>query len=277
MGKQSLRVSRSEEGDTLVRFLARKLDISAKKAKGLLDQRVVFVNSRRVWMARHRLRPGDRVEVEAPRHATGGAARPTLLHSDEACIVVDKPVGILSTGPTSIETQLRTDLQDDGIVAVHRIDRDTSGCLLFARSPETREALIESFREGRVRKTYRALVQGAMTRTQGSIRTPLDGKSAITHFRVLSAGQTASYVQVRIETGRTHQIRRHLASIGHAVIGDRTFATEPVRDDDMRRVRRQMLHASALAFPHPTLPRDVRADSPLPRDFRQVMRTLGLT
>ena len=277
MGKKSLRVSKSDEGDVLVRFLARKLDISGKKAKGLLDQRAVFVNSRRVWMARHRLRPGDSVEVEGPRDAGGGSGRPDIIHCDKACIVVDKPAGTLSTGPTSSETLLRKDLRDDGIVAVHRIDRDTSGCLLLARSPEAREALIESFRAGRVRKTYRVLVQGAMTREQGSIRTPIDGKSAITHLRVLCAGQTASYVQVRIETGRTHQIRKHLASIGHTVIGDRTFATGPVQADDVRRVQRQMLHAIALAFPHPTQPHDVRAQSPLPRDFQQAMRALGLT
>ena len=159
---------------------------------------------------------------------------------------------------------------------VHRLDRDTSGCLLLARTADARDGMIPLFEAREVEKTYHVLVLGHWPRNLTRLDNPLDGLSAVSLVRVLKASHDASLLEVRIETGRTHQIRRHTAGAGFPVLGDRQYATKEVALAAARRAPRQMLHAARLAFPHPATGARVDVGAPRPDDFRDLARRLGL-
>ena len=271
----NLTVGRDEAGVLLVDFLAGRLALSRTKARAHLDARCVFVENRRIWMARHRLRAGDRVEVRTePGRGARGEVR--ILHRDEYLLVSDKPPGLLSVGKDSLEERLRRQLGLPQLEAVHRLDRDTSGCLLLAAGAGIKAALVDAFRDRAVEKTYRAIVAGEMAREQTRIARSLEGRSALTEVRVLDSNPRVSYLAVRLATGRTHQIRKHLAGIRHPVLGDRQYFTAPQRDAQLREVPRQMLHAFAIAFAHPVTGQPLRVEAPLPEDFQTTLRRLGL-
>lgn len=261
---------------TLQDFLCAWLALSRNRAKALLDSRVVFVNGTRIWMARHALRNGDLVEVMATPPARGPGETVGVLFENENFLVVNKPAGCLSNGPGSIEETLRRLRRDPGLQAAHRLDRDTTGCLLVARTTTAFEAVISCFREHRVSKTYHALVAGRVREDERRIETPLEGTPACTLLRVLDRSDSASHVAARIETGRTHQIRKHLAGIGHAVLGDKQYGTVALLAPELRQVERQMLHASRLGFVSPMDGSRVSAEAPLPADFRRWMKRLRL-
>jgi len=266
---------RPEQAGELIAVLSKAQGLSRRAAKRLLDERRVFVNGRRVWMARHALRPGDVVEVQPP----GALAADTLavLAEAEPYLIVDKPAGCTTNEDgRSVEARLRRRRNEDDWTAVHRLDRDTSGCLLFARTPEAARRLIPLFRERRVEKVYWAIVLGAFPASLRRIAAPIAGEPAVTRLRVLARGNGASLLEARIETGRTHQIRRHLWQVGHPVAGDRTYGTSRALDERSRALPRQMLHARRLAFTHPDTGRLVAAESPAPADFRAALRSYQL-
>jgi 23S rRNA pseudouridine1911/1915/1917 synthase len=271
----ALTVTAAEDGVSVQELLSRRLRLSRRAAKALLDARAVWVNRQRVWMTRHALRRGDIVEAPA---APSAAPPPHLrvLVEDARYLFVDKPAGLLAVGEGSAEEVLRGQLGAPGMRAVHRLDRDTSGCLLFARDAAAFEAAVALFRTRRVVKVYHAVCLGRVTARASTIRLPVEGEPAVTHLRLLSARDEASYVALRIETGRTHQIRLHLASVRHPVLGDRQYGPKFLRDERLRDVPRQMLHATDLELPHPLGSGRLRAHSPLPADFRRCLRVFGL-
>jgi 23S rRNA pseudouridine1911/1915/1917 synthase len=224
-----------------------------------------------------------------------------LLYEDERLLVIDKPAGLL-TVPTSAEAR-----DEDTAVArvreyvahlrprnpyvglVHRIDRDTSGAVAFALDGETRQALIELISAHRIERQYLALVTGEPREDQGRIDVPIHeeyaggrrrvarrgeaSRKAVTHWRVRQRLGPVSLLELRLETGRQHQIRIHLAHLGHPILGDRTYG--PERGPSLGvRVPRQMLHAETLGFDHPWEDTTVSVKSPLPVDFTVVLRTL---
>ena len=269
------RVVPGQAGD-LVEFLAAARGESRRAAKRLLDERRVFVNGRRVWMARHAVRAGDRVEVQPPA-ARAISDRIPILVAAGPWRVADKPAGLLSNGdPRSVESRLREQLGLPQLTAVHRLDRDTTGCLLFALTRGDAERLIPLFRERLVRKIYHALVFGRVSAAVREIRAPIDDEEAVSRIRVVDANPEASLVEVLIETGRTHQIRKHLLQIGHPIAGDRAYGNSRARDARGRALPRQMLHASRLSFADPETGRTIAAESPLPADFRSALRSYGL-
>ena len=267
-------------GVALLDHLAECLGLSRRAAKTLLDDRQVFVNGRRIWMAKHLLQTRDAVELlpdaVAPKSDRAAAVR--LLLDEPTFLVADKPPRLLTVGEKSLEVRLRDQLGLPGLRAVHRLDKDTSGCVLFAKDEETRQKLVAQFEEGRVRKLYHALVAGNLAEPQVDVRVPVDHLPAVSHVRQVAA-QTkpprAAHLTVAIETGRTHQIRIHLHHLGHPVLGDRQYFN--ARSGDFPEVPRQMLHASELRFAHPATGKAVVAASPLPRDFRDWLRHLRLT
>lgn len=277
MKTKDFTVGRRDQAVCLLDFIALRLGVSRKKAKGALDARAALVNGRRVWMARHRLAPGDviRVEVESSV-ATDRRDGLTILFQDEDCLVVDKPPGMLTNERRSVESRLRAMTGEEGICAAHRLDRDTSGCLIFARHADARAALIASFRAGHVKKMYHALAWGRLDRDERTLVSSMDGVEAVTHVRALDANRHASHWLIRIETGRTHQIRKHLLGLGCPVVGDRQYGSGVASLPDFE-VPRQMLHASRVEFPHPRTSVLVRVEAPLPTDFRQAMKRLRLT
>ena len=267
-------------GIPLLDHLAESLGLSRRAAKTLLDDRQVFVNGRRIWMAKHLLQTRDAVELlpDAVAPKSDQAATVRLLVDEPTFLVADKPPRLLTVGDKSLEVRLRDQLGLPGLRAVHRLDKDTSGCVLFAKDEETRRKLVAQFEEGRVRKLYHALVAGNLAEPQMDVRVPVDHLPAVSHVRQVAA-QTkpprAAHLTVAIETGRTHQIRIHLHHLGHPVLGDRQYFN--ARSGDFPEVPRQMLHASELRFAHPATGKPVCAASSLPRDFRDWLRLLRLT
>lgn len=199
-----------------------------------------------------------------------------ILYRDHLYAVVNKPAGELSNGPSSLETRLRSDWSNRELGAVHRLDRDTSGCLLFALTTQALESGFELFRTRKVTKEYLVLVTGEITERKFDVREPIENQAATTSFRRLQAGKQASLLSAELHTGRTHQIRKHLASIAHPVVGDRVYHTSPVQAPAARSTARQMLHAFRLSFPHPSLGRTVSVTAPPPDDFMQAASALGL-
>lgn len=267
-------VGRGDE-EELIAFLSARLGASRRAAKRILDERGVFVNGRRVWMARHRLRPGDEVDVRAGSRPDPERG-PVVLLETSGALVVDKPAGRLSNeGEGSVESLMRVSRCEPGLCAVHRLDRDTSGCLWLARSEADREAAVELFRGMRVRKVYEAIVLGRYPREREVLDQPIDGQEARTRVERIAANERASRLRLTLETGRTHQIRKHLLAAGYPIAGDRSYGTSRPLDRDFRNLPRQMLHAleleAALADGTP-----LRARAPLPEDFRSALRILGL-
>ena len=282
MNATQLKVRLSDHGATLIAFLAAHQQLSNHKAKALLDARRVFVNGQRVWMARHRLEPGDGVEIqETDSHSgfTSGPAisRATVLYESSDYLIANKPAGMLANGPKSLESGLRRLLGNPVLAAVHRLDRDTSGCLLFAQQAEAEARIRPLFVQHRIRKMYHAIVSGFVPGPEQEITHSIDHRSARTLVRTLDANKRASHLWIELETGRTHQIRRHLVAIGHPLLGDQQYATRREVSPQERTIRRQMLHAYELAFRHPVTGKPVHAKAPLPNDFTACLRKFGLT
>lgn len=272
-------VRRADDKTLLLDFIARKLAISKKAAKAVIDRRSVTVNETRVWMARHALAVGDQVSIlKDGIEIAGPAQRPIpILHRDAHCIVASKPAGILSCGPKSLETLLQRQLGIPALQAVHRLDRDTSGCLMFACDTETFDRMVTAFRAKTVTKVYHALLHGPMKRGEHRISKPIGGQTAVSNVRVLDVSSKATHVSVSIETGRTHQIRIHLASVRHPVMGDRKYASGVKLSEKQAGIPRQMLHAQALRFKHPYTDAPMRIMAPLPSDFQECMKAFKLT
>lgn len=272
-------VRRAEDSTTLLDYIARKLSVSKKAAKALLDRRNVSVNGTRIWMAKHKLIAGDTVSILNDGTGIGGQPkrRIPILHRDARCIIAAKPAGILACGPKSLETLLQQQLGIPGLRAVHRLDRDTSGCLLFATDTETFDRMVAEFRAKTVVKVYHALVHGPMKRGEHRISKPLGGQTAVSNVRVLDVSTNATHVAVSIETGRTHQIRIHLASLRYPVMGDRKYASGVKLNEKLVGIPRQMLHAQSLRFKHPFTGNMLRVTAPLPPDFQACMKIFKLT
>jgi len=271
-----LTISAAEEGQTVQELLAKRLGVSRRAAKNLLDQRQVWVNRKLVWIAHHSVRRGDLVQTTAAETHSVRTHRIRTLVEDVNYLFVDKPAGIMTIGEGGAEELLREQLQAPLLRVVHRLDRDTSGCLLVARTPQAFDAAVSVFKTRRVLKVYHAICAGRFEQRSSTIREAIDGESAVTHLTVLTSNPDATYLALRIETGRTHQIRRHLASVRHPVIGDRQYGMKSARDPRIQEVARQMLHATDIELPHPLKPGRLRAHSPLPADFRRCLRLFGL-
>jgi 23S rRNA pseudouridine1911/1915/1917 synthase len=274
---QQILATPGDAGKTLQEFLAAHLGISKGKAKDLLDLRIVFVNGRRVWMAKHELKARDKIEVQLATTPTAVAQHmPKILYQDPDILVVDKTAGLLVNGSGSIEELLREKLKLPALEVVHRLDRDTSGCLLLAKNPEMREKLVALFGQREVTKVYHAIAAGRVPDGIREIRTPVDGEPALTRLERLDANPQASHLKLNIETGRTHQIRRHLLAIHHPVLGDKQYGARFQPAGHQAEIPRQMLHSAVLAFPHPTSGAAVRCIATLPPDFRGCLRSLHL-
>jgi 23S rRNA pseudouridine1911/1915/1917 synthase len=218
------------------------------------------------------------------------AARELIVHLDEALAVVDKPAGLVvhpaptHTGPTLVEELGEVlgggDPQRRGIV--HRLDKDTSGLLLVARTEEAHRSLSAQVKRREVERVYLALAQGRIRSRTGTIDAPIGrhsrqrtrmavsgsgAREARTHFRVLELLPADSYLEVELETGRTHQIRTHFSAIGHPLAGDPRYG-----EAGRHGLSRQFLHAHRLAFAHPVSGERVAFRSELPSDLREALQ-----
>lgn len=288
-----LKVSESAQ---LMDFLIAKMGGMARSSvKQLLGQRRVKVGN--VIQTRHdfALKKGDVVTVSSGR-GNSQLTHPKLkiVYEDDDLIVVNKQPGLLTVAatPGSSETTAYSILRAyvkrqnarAGIFVVHRLDRETSGLLVFARSSELQHYMREYWRDLVTERTYIALAEGILTPAEGKITTwltedkrnavvyssPVDdgGDIAITNYKVLKQNESYSLVELHLETGRTNQIRVHLASKGCPVVGDRKYG----HGNESSPIDRLCLHARTLAFIHPVTEQVVRFDSPVPKEFNKVLQ-----
>lgn len=243
--------------------------LSRRKARAVIDLGGVFVDRTRVKVAGRTVRAGQEIEVNV-----GGAIdrvapplAPEIVFFDDHVIVADKPAGLV-TAPTPESD--RGDLLDQlatrfgEVYLVHRIDLPTSGLLVFARTRAANKRLGDAFKVHDIEREYRAVAIGAVTAQ--TIDRPVDGKRAVTHLAVIEPLAGATLVSARLETGRTHQIRLHLAGLGTPIAGDQQHGGETSRTF-VPRAPRLALHAAVLGFAHPATGAHVRFESPMPAEL----------
>jgi 23S rRNA pseudouridine1911/1915/1917 synthase len=289
------RVEGREAGGRLDLFLAASVPgLSRKQAKKLIDGRCVAVNGRIEPMASRELRSGEEVAVRFPpaEAARPAESSPAVIYRDESILAVNKPPN-LPSGPTKDPRRphaqaLVERAEGERLTLLHRLDRDTTGVLLFAREPEAAERMLASFRGREVEKVYLALVSGRtepafedvchLREAPGSrvevVRS--GGMRAETSFRTLAFAEGHSLVEARPRTGRMHQIRVQLARLGHPIVGDALYGGAAAIRAGGREVAvpRQMLHALRVGFPHPGRQerREIAAEPP--EDFLSVVEAL---
>lgn len=204
-----------------------------------------------------------------------------ILYEDRFLIAIDKPEGLLST-PLDEEAStkkhalgiLREYYETDQIFAVHRIDRETSGVLLFARGRQSAEKLCAMFETHDLKRRYSAIIEGSLKEDKGTWACPLlelpnlnvvesiDGKMAITHFEVYRRSSKYTYINLTLETGKKHQIRAHCKRAGHPVVGDKRYGA---KENPLRRL---CLHARSIEFVHPFTKKVLYVESPLHKSFQ---------
>jgi 23S rRNA pseudouridine1911/1915/1917 synthase len=310
----------------LDRFLSEQLpQLSRTRVQTLIRQGRVSLGGATIVDAKYRVKPGERFALDLPPAIPAEPRAETIaldvVYEDDALIVIDKPAGLVvhpgaghATGTlvNALIAHCGESLSGIGGVArpgiVHRLDKDTSGLMVVAKTDEAHRALAEQFadhgRSGELERGYLALVWGVPSRPSGTVNAPIGrhptsrtkmavlpskGREAVTHWRVIETfgskkEPVASLIECRLETGRTHQVRVHLAHIGHPLIGDPLYGTgfksklrklpEPARAT-LAALPRQALHASRLAFVHPLNRTLLKFNSPLPGDISAIVEAFN--
>jgi 23S rRNA pseudouridine1911/1915/1917 synthase len=277
-------VSSEEAGERLDRLVARRLDVSRSAARRMIEYGSVRVSETASSPA-HKVRAGERVETWIFEEGLEPDDIPVpLIFEDEHLLVVDKPAGlVVHPGAGNRSGTLVNALLGRGISGgedperpgvVHRLDRDTSGLMVLAKSEEAYTGLVTALSGRHVQRIYRALVVGEGLPHAGTVDSPVGrdpanrtlmaagvGRSAVTHFELIQEAAGHAMVQVRLETGRTHQIRVHLSAIGYPVYADPLYGeTVPGR--------RLWLHAEKLTFVHPVTGEALEFEAHIPEDLR---------
>ena len=302
-GERQVTVPDGLDGERLDAALARMFGLSRSRAAELIGDGLVLLDGRAASKS-DRVLAGEPLQVTLPPPRPAEPPRPVeglvVRYEDDDIIVVDKPRGVAAhptpgwTGPTvaggliaagyTVATSGAAERQ--GIV--HRLDANTTGVMVVAKSERAYSALKRAFRERSVDKRYHALVQGHPDPLYGTVDAPIgrhpsgdgrfavvsDGRPSVTHYDTLEAFRAASLVAVELETGRTHQIRVHMAAIRHPCVGDLLYGADPVLAARLG-LSRQWLHAVSLAFDHPADGRRVSFTSPYPPDLAHALDTLG--
>lgn len=277
--KTTFTVAPEDEGLRLDQVVPRHVPgLSRRKARAVIDTGGVFVDRSRVKVAGRSVKAGQSIEVNV-----GGAVErghvdllvPRMVHLDDHVIVVDKPAGLV-TAPTPESD--RGDLLDQlqrahgEVYLVHRIDLPTSGLLVFARTRAANKVLGDAFVKHDIDREYRAVAAGHVEAQ--TVDRPIADRRAVTHIEPLQKLADATLLAVRLETGRTHQIRIHLAGLGHPILGDHQHGGERARTF-LPRPPRLALHAAVLGFTHPATHERVRFTSELPSELATWLAQLG--
>jgi len=291
LGITHLVVPQEAGGERLDRFVAEHAPVGSRAAAArLIDAGAVVVDGE-VRPRAHRVAAGAVVVLTVPEPVQAPLPDEDVevVHADERLLVVVKPAGLLvhgapgHGGPTLAAALAgRAGGGPPGRAGiVHRLDRDTSGLLLVARDEETLRRLQAQLRRRRIRRTYTALVRGRPPSRTGRIEAPIgrdrrdpvrqsldtdNPRDAVTRFELVEALSERSLLRVELETGRTHQIRVHLAAIGHPVVGDPVYGHGPELGLD-----HQFLHASELRFTHPWTGEEIEVSAPLPPDLEAAL------
>lgn len=275
-----------KEHTEVLEFLFKVMPSKSRNAvKGILKRGQVVVNDKPTTQFDDALKPGDLVQIR-DRVASASVKLKGLkiLHEDDDLIVIDKESGLLSMGSKQ-ERQMTAYRQlmeyvqsihpNNRVFIVHRLDRDTSGVMIFARSKMIQQRLQKAWTEAVQERSYIALVEGVMKK-DGTITSwltedktfmmhsspkPNHGQKAITHYKVLKTNRKFSLLKVNLDTGRKNQIRVHMQDLGHPIVGDKKYGSE------VNSINRLGLHANAIKFKHPTSGKVMRFESEVPASF----------
>ena len=300
MSDYSLVVDETQDGLRLDALLSVTFEISRTKVASDIDVGSVLVNNK-LALKSHRVATGDKVVynpiIKEAINPADQVVNIPILFADEDVVVIDKPVGVAVhaspgwEGPTvtasiaALGHRISTSGAPERQGIVHRLDVGTSGVMVVAKSELAYESLKDQFRDRTVKKIYHALVQGHLDPSKGTIDAPIDrhpqenykyavvngGKDSVTHYETIEAFAGASLLKIELETGRTHQIRVHMAAIKHPCVGDSMYGADPKLAGKLE-LHRQWLHATQLTFRHPKTGQDVTFNSAYPQDL-----TLSLT
>ena len=301
----------ADGGQRLDKALADASGLSRERIKALIGEGAVTLDGRVVGQVSLKAAAGAGWAIAVPPatapHALAQDIALAVTYEDDALIVIDKPAGLVvhpaagnldGTLVNALLHHCRGQLSGIGGVArpgiVHRIDKDTSGLLVVAKTDAAHEGLARQFADHSIVRAYRAITAGVPVPTAGTIRGSIArsshdrkkmalvedgrGKHAVTHYRVMTALDGSALVECRLETGRTHQVRVHLASIGHSLLGDPVYGRCPPRLRPILSAlgfRRQALHAAELGFIHPIDGRPLHFTSPTPVDMAMLLVELG--
>jgi 23S rRNA pseudouridine1911/1915/1917 synthase len=302
--KQTLIVEENEQ-TRLDSYISNKMpEISRMAVKRLLDEEKIYVNNK-IQKPSYKVNKNDKIEIEiTPPKEVELEAQDIpidIVYEDNDILVVNKPKGLVvhpangnpdGTLVNAIMAHCKDSLSGIGGELrpgiVHRLDKDTSGLLIVAKNDKAHIAMSEQIKNRKVKKTYIALVRGTISENEATINMPIgrstkdrkkmavtkNGKEAITHFKVLNRFTTskASYclLEIKIDTGRTHQIRVHMAEIGHPVVGDMVYSN----GKNEFGIEGQCLHAKRLEFNHPITGEHMVLEADLPEYFQDVINTL---
>ena len=278
------------EETNLINFIMVKMHgISRNRAKALITNRVVSVDNTITTHPLTELHPGSVVQLDRSKNKRAFHSKDLdIVYEDPYLFVIDKHPGVLSmsnnTRQLTAQAVLNRYLEKGGgrntSHIVHRLDRDTSGLMVYAKDVQTQQTLVDGWQELVTDRRYIALVEGELEKAQGCIRSwltedkrfvthssPVDngGKYAVTHYNVLTSSNDYSLVECVLETGRKNQIRVHMADLGHPVVGDSKYGSS---EDPMRRLG---LHAYMLCFTHPVTGKRMRFETPVPACFEKCL------
>jgi 23S rRNA pseudouridine1911/1915/1917 synthase len=301
-GGRQVAVPEGLDGERLDAALARMFGLSRAKAAELIGDGMVLLDGRTAAKS-DRVLAGDPLQVTLPSPRPAEPPRVVeglvVLYEDDDIVVVDKPRGVAAhptpgwSGPTVIGGlaaaghTVATSGAAERQGVVHRLDANTTGVMVVAKSERAYSALKQAFRERTVDKRYHALVQGHPDPLRGTVDAPIgrhpsgdgrfavvsDGRPSVTHYDTLEAFRAASLVSVHLETGRTHQIRVHMAAIRHPCVGDLLYGADPVLAARLG-LTRQWLHAVSLTFAHPAGGGEVTFTSTYPPDLARALDIL---
>ncbi len=306
MRESSFLIQELEQGERLDKFLSSKCkELSRSYIQKLISENMVTVNGN-AEKGSYKVRKDDLIQIIIPeaREAEIKAVKMDLeiIYEDDCIIVVNKPPGLpVHPAPGNLENTLVNGLlaytdklsgingvKRPGIV--HRLDKDTSGAIVVAKDDQSHRKLVEEFKQRKVLKIYHTIVKGSLPYNEGVIDAPIgrdprerkrmavierNSKEAISHFRVLERLGNYTYLEVKLETGRTHQIRVHLSYLGHPILGDEKYGR--VGKQNILSVERQLLHAYILGFRHPRSGEWMEFEAPLPEDFLSALKILKNT
>ncbi|MFC0332885.1 RluA family pseudouridine synthase [Paenibacillus sepulcri] len=281
-----------KEPQELLAFLLQAIKHQGRNAiKSLLGRGQISVNGRVVTLYNHALKPGDSVSVSREKIVEKPPLMGlSILYEDEHIIVINKEAGLLSiasaqetdlTAYRQLTAYVRLENPENRIFVVHRLDRDTSGVMMFARSEEAQQLLQNSWQDAVKERTYVALVEGKVRKTEGTIKSwlkesktlrmysspyPNDGQLAVTHYRIMQTSSEFSLLEVELETGRKNQIRVHMQDIGHPVVSDKKYGSKS------KAMGRLGLHARVLSFDHPITGIRMRFETEIPKQFLNALR-----
>lgn len=295
-----LEITENQAGERIDRFLADSQDLTRSFLQKILKEGEVIVNGKSV-KANYKLRKGDRIEFEIPEAVEPDIVAEdiplSILYEDADVLVVDKPKGMVvhpaaghysRTLVNAVMYHCKGELSGiNGVLRpgiVHRIDRDTTGSIIICKNDMAHNEIARQLKEHSINRRYRAIVTGVLKNEEGTIEGAIgrdkkdrkkmaitaDGKPAVTHYRVLQRFKHYTYVECVLETGRTHQIRVHMASIGHPLLGDEVYG----RRSDKYKCEGQCLHAMTLGFHHPRTGEYIEVNAPLPPYFEHLLAVL---